>query len=211
MNIHRLYGALSPIFRQRRMRRFAAAVAPRAGERILDVGGTAAFWADSGVAAHVTLVNREQADAGPGAEAFEFIAADGCALPFGDGSFDVLFSNSVIEHVGTWERQQAFAREARRVGRRLWVQTPAREFFVEPHLIAPFVHWLPRAGQRRLMRNFTVRGWIERPDAAAVEAFLDEVRLLRFSEMQALFPDCAILRERFLGLTKSYIAVRPPL
>lgn len=43
-----------------------------------------------------------------------------------------------------------------------------------------------------------------------MEAFLDEVRLLTFAEMKLLFPDCTILRERFLGLTKSYIAVRPP-
>ncbi|MBI5769153.1 MAG: class I SAM-dependent methyltransferase [Verrucomicrobia bacterium] len=213
MTLHRLYGAISPVFRRRRMQRFRAAVSPLPGERILDVGGTAAFWAESGIDAAVTIVNRDRADAGlaaAGAGAHDFVAADGCALPFADGSFDVLCSNSVIEHVGGWERQQAFAREARRVGRRLWVQTPAREFFVEPHLVAPFIHWLPRPWQRRLIRNFTVRGWIERPGAAAVDAFLDEVRLLRLAEMQALFPDCTILRERFLGLTKSYIAVRPP-
>jgi hypothetical protein len=41
-----------------------------------------------------------------------------------------------------------------------------------------------------------------------VEAFLDEVRLLTLDEMRVLFPDCTILRERFLGWTKSYIAVR---
>jgi len=136
------------------------------------------------------------------------VLGDGCALPFADKSFDVLFSNSVIEHVGTWERQQAFAREARRVGRRLWVQTPAREFFIEPHLIAPVIHWLPHSWQRRLIRNFTVRGWLERPGPRDVEEFLAEVRLLTFAEMQSLFPDCTIMRERFLGLTKSYIAVR---
>lgn len=157
----------------------------------------------------VVLLNPDR-QAQPRAKAggFEFVAGDGCALPFADESFDVVFSNSVIEHVGTWERQCAFAAEARRVGRRLWIQTPAREFFIEPHLVAPFIHWLPAHWQRRLIRHATLRGWLERPDAAWVDRFLAEVRLLRLAEMRRLFPDCEILRERFLGLTKSYIAVR---
>lgn len=209
MSLHLLYRRISPWFRRRRMRRFVQAVAPRPGDRLLDVGGTSWLWADYNGEGQITLLNRASA-APTRAEAarFTFVAGDGCALPFATGSFEILFSNSVIEHVGTWERQQAFATEARRVGRRLWVQTPAREFFIEPHLIAPLVHWLPRAVQRRLIRNFTIRGWLERPDPRAVEAFLDEVRLLTLEEMRALFPDCTILRERFLGLTKSYIAVR---
>jgi hypothetical protein len=208
MNIHDFYRRLSPIFRRQRMRQFHAVMAPQRGERLLDVGGTASFWADAGLPARLTLLNRAAAVAGPAVSSVEFVAGDGCALPFADGAFDLVFSNSVIEHVGTWERQQAFAAEAMRVGRRLWVQTPAREFFIEPHLIAPFIHWLPRSWQRRLIRNFTLRGWIERPDAAAVEAFLDEVRLLTLAEMRTLFPDCTILHERFLGMTKSYIAIR---
>lgn len=209
MSIHQIYGAISPWFRRRRMARFRALLTPRDGERVLDVGGTPWFWLGSGLERSVTLLNLENSgiDSADAAQ-FTRVAGDGCALRFSDASYDIVFSNSAIEHVGTWERQQAFAREALRVGRRVWVQTPAREFFIEPHLIAPFIHWLPRAWQRRMMRNFTVRGWLERPDAAAVEAFLDEVRLLTLAEMQVLFPGCTILRERFLGLTKSYIAVR---
>lgn len=133
---------------------------------------------------------------------------DGCRMPFADRSFELLHSNSVIEHVGTWERQQAFAAEARRVGRTLWVQTPAREFLVEPHLLAPFVHWLPRGWQRRLIRNGTIWGLMTRPTPQQVGEFLNEVRLLTRGEMQQLFPDCRILTERFLGMSKSYIAIR---
>lgn len=209
MSVHLLYRHISPWFRRRRMRRFTSLIAPRAGDRLLDVGGTPWLWEEHAGGGRITLLNQEFSAPTPAEAArFTFVAGDGCALPFDPGSFEILFSNSVIEHVGTWERQQAFAAEARRVGRRLWVQTPAREFFIEPHLIAPFVHWLPRTAQRRLIRNFTVRGWLERPDPSSVEAFLDEVRLLTLAEMRTLFPDCTILQERFLGLTKSYIAVR---
>jgi Methyltransferase domain len=129
-------------------------------------------------------------------------------LPFADRAFDVVFSNSVIEHVSTWERQMQFAAGARRVGRKLWVQTPAYEFFIEPHLMTPFIHWLPVRWQRRLLRNFTPWGWLTRPPTPTVDAFIAEVRLLTRSEMRKLFPECEILEEKFLGMTKSYIAVR---
>ena len=209
MNIHSIYAPVSGFFRRRRLIRMRLILHPREGERLLDVGGYPWCWPAGALPCAITILNRDiPSNTGTGHSPCEFVAGDGCALPFAEGAFEVVFSNSVIEHVGTWERQQAFAAEARRVGRRLWVQTPAREFFIEPHLIAPFIHWLPRTWQRRLMRNFTVRGWIERPDAVAVDAFLAEVRLLTRAEMSALFPDCTILRERFLGLTKSYIAVR---
>jgi SAM-dependent methyltransferase len=209
MNIHRIYDVLSPMFRQRRMRQFKDTPDPRAGEMLLDIGGTPGFWIKSDLQADITLLNRERPSQMPiDSPRLSFREADACSLPFETKSFDIVFSNSVIEHVGTWERQKAFASEALRVGRRLWVQTPAREFFIEPHLIAPFVHWMPRRAQRLLIRNFTFRGWIDRPDRTEVESFLDEVRLVSMPEMQMLFPDCEIRCERFLGMNKSYIAIR---
>jgi hypothetical protein len=205
--IDRLYARISPLFRRRRLRWMEQQLGTQRHERMLDVGGYPWCWPPGSTSARVTLLNRSFP---PGAArvGLEQVIGDGCALPFVDAAFDLVFSNSVIEHVGTWERQQAFAREARRVGRRLWVQTPAREFFIEPHLIAPFVHWLPPRWQRGMIRNFTVRGWLTRPTRAEVDAFLAEVRLLTRAEMVALFPDCEILTERFLGMPKSYIAIR---
>src|SRR5882757_7872715 len=157
------------------MERCRTVFAVRDGTRVLDVGGARWVWLQSDLESGVTLLNLPGSGPGAGESTrCTLVEGDGCALPFADASFDIVFSNSAIEHVGTWERQQAFAREARRVGRRLWVQTPAREFFIEPHLIAPFIHWLPREWQRRLIRNFTVRGWLDRPDARAVDEFLAE-------------------------------------
>ena len=114
----------------------------------------------------------------------------------------------MIEHLGTLENQETFARECRRVGRRLWVQTPARSFFIEPHLLTPFIHYLPAGLQRRLIRNFSVWGLLTRPTARQLQDFMTEVRLLNRREMQGLFPDCQIVSEKIAGLVKSYIAVR---
>jgi hypothetical protein len=133
---------------------------------------------------------------------------DGCALRFKDESFDIAYSNSVIEHVGSWENQQRFAAEVRRIAPRYYVQTPYRYFFVEPHLITPFIHFLPKTIARRLHRNFTVHGLITRPNQDWIDRFHAETRLLTVTEMKRLFPDAIILRERFLGMTKSIIAMR---
>lgn len=94
-----------------------------------------------------------------------------------------------------------------RVGKKIYVQTPAREAFIEPHLITPFIHWLPPKIQRKLMRNFTVWGLITRPTQEYIDNFLNERRLLKYGEMKMLFPNSVILKEKFFGMTKSYIAI----
>jgi hypothetical protein len=181
----------------------------------LDVGGAPWFWDNLGVFAKITILNPDTFpdDVVKRYSQFSVVTGDGCNLPYPDKSFEVGFSNSAIEHVGTYERQKAFAAELRRVGRTLWVQTPAREFPVEPHLMAPFFQYLPRWLQRKTLRYFTIYGWMNKPVPAQVEEFLNEVRLLRYHEMQELFPDCKIHCEKAMGITKSYIAIRkqPPL
>jgi methyltransferase family protein len=208
MDIHRVYRALGAGFRRRRMRRFERVFRPTARTRILDVGGTRAQWDLAQSRPRVTLLNldaRALGDAAP----FAAVAASGLRLPYPDAAFDVAFCNSVIEHVGASDAQRALAAQLSRVARGLWVQTPARHFFVEPHLLTPFFHFLPRSWQRRLARNFTVWGWLTRPDTERARAMVDGTRLLSYREFAALFPDCEIRRERFLGWTKSYVAVRP--
>jgi SAM-dependent methyltransferase len=209
-SIHSIFRVISPVFRRKRMRRFLTILAPQPDATILDVGGGFGTWVDAGVRSSITLLNvyHIPEEHSPPGLRIRTIVGDGCALQFGDCSFDIVFSNSVIEHVGTFERQRAFARECRRTGRRLWIQTPARSFPIEPHLIAPLVHFLPRSLQRRLIRYVTAWGLLMKPTPAEVDAFLQEVRLLSYREMVELFPDCEILREKVFGLTKSYVAIR---
>ncbi len=197
------------------MRLFLARLRPTAETVILDIGGYPGFWLElTQAVGRVDTLNLHAVGFDPREHprpSIRVLVGDGCALGFRDHSYPIVFSNSVIEHVGSWENQKKFAAEARRVGDALWIQTPAREFFLEPHYLAPFVHWLPQGMQRALVRNFTPWGWVTRPTREQVAAVVAEIRLLSHSEMRELFPDCEILEERFLGIfTKSYIAVRGP-
>jgi SAM-dependent methyltransferase len=101
------------------------------------------------------------------------VQADGRALPFADGSFDLGFSNAVLEHVGDREAQRAFVHELCRVARRVFLTTPNRLFPLEVHTLLPFVHWLPRGPRERALR---ARGW------------KDTLELLAPDEVSALFP-----------------------
>ena len=124
----------------------------------------------------------------------------------------MVFSNSVIEHVGDAESQRRFAREVARVGRAYWVQTPNRWFPVEPHLLTPMIHFLPRPWQKAVIEKFTIWEWVAhpRPDQRAfyLEHYLRDIQLLDSRSMRRLFPGARLIRERFLGLTKSLIAAR---
>jgi hypothetical protein len=190
------------------MNRFAETFRPTAETTVLDVGGTSYNWEQIGARFPITLFNTLPLEAdGLGAH-FTLVQGSGTQLDFADSSFDIAFSNSVIEHVGSLDAQRAFAEELRRVGRQVWVQTPARSFFFEPHLLAPFIHFLPLSWQRRLVRNFSLWGWLTRPSQASVDRMLGGLHLLDYATFRALFPDCEIRRERFLGFTKAFVAVR---
>ncbi len=191
---------------------FYAMFQPSTQVRLLDIGGALNTWTAESqyhTKFSVTLVNLRLPDptALTGGR-FTAVAGDATNLPFADASFDIAFSNSVIEHLTTWERQHAFAFEARRVAKKLWIQTPARSFPVEPHLLAPFFQYLSKHVQIRMARHFTIWGLLTKPDPAQVNKLISEIRLLTYREMKQLFPDCLILKERVLGLTKSYVAVR---
>jgi len=193
------------------MERFAREFQVTAATRILDVGGAPETWEMLSERPQVTLLNTPRTRAEM-SRAAAWVAGDGRALPFADRAFDIVFSNSVIEHVGDEESQQRFAREVMRVGRRFWVQTPNRRFPVEQHLLTPIVHWLPRSWQRILVPRFTVWAWLIRPERDRrdfyLEHYLTEVRLLDAAQVARLFPGSRILRERFLGWTKSLVAIK---
>jgi hypothetical protein len=203
-------------FRQARFTRFLSVVdeiiAGKGLCRIVDVGGKAIYWQKleplwRGRQVHITLVNLESEPEPDGR--FASRAGDARDLrQFPEMSFDLVHSNSVIEHVGLWHDQQRMAQEIRRLAPRYFVQTPNFWFPVEPHFRAPFIHWLPEPWRASIVMR---RGCGFYPRARSTDEarrILDDARLLDARAMAELFPDAVIERERFAGFTKSLIAIR---
>jgi hypothetical protein len=212
-SIHTIYRQIFKVWRQKRFGLFLQLLKPEKSETLLDVGGNPGFWTSHPQPVkRIDTLNVHEvpwfAAANPNHD-IRVLVGDGCALAMPDKSYDIGFSNSVIEHVGSWEQQKQFASEIRRVAKFLWVQTPAYECPIEPHYMTPLIHYFPSSVQRKILRWGTLWGWIERPTRDQVNFMVETTRLLRKPEMQQLFPDCEIITERMLWIIpKSYIAIR---
>lgn len=196
-------------WREQRWIRFQKIIQPKPTDRLLDVGGCPSDWhGRKDLISTVDLINLAiseitHSDESPKMRSFE---GDGRDLVFEDASYDIIYSNSVIEHVGDWNDQQSFAKEMQRVGRNLWIQTPARSCPIEPHYLGLFIHWFPSNWHVSLARWTSVVGL---SGAADLQSIANTTRLLSKKEFQALFPDCEIWTERlFLIFPKSYVATR---
>lgn len=178
--------------------------------RVLDVGGTVQFWQAFQLpkVCHITVLNIHLEDCG-GQPGFTSVAGDARNMEtFADGQFDLCFSNSVIEHVGTLHDQVNMGREIRRVARAYFVQTPNRYFPLEPHFLVPFWQFLPLPLRTAMLRRLNL-GWMRKtPDALAARAEIEQIRLLNGTEMKAIFHDATIHREKIGPFTKSIIAAK---
>jgi hypothetical protein len=195
--------------RQRRMAFFRGLIAelPRP-LRILDVGGTEEFWKIAfGDLDGLDIMLLNVKAASPSDPHFTSITGDARSMPqFAAGQFDVVFSNSVIEHVGDWNQQWRMANEIRRVGQRYYVQTPNKFFPIEPHFLVPGFQFLPVAVRVAMVRRWKLGWWPRIPDKSAAQKEIESIRLLTGSEVRKLFPDAKVGVERFLGLPKSFFA-----
>lgn len=186
--------------------------------RIVDIGGTPGYWKilpENFIESrhvHITMINLPgYAQPVPDEMQAYFSSqeGDGCDLKFAnDKVFDIAHSNSVIEHVGDWDRMVRFAHEIRRVAPRYFVQTPNYWFPVEPHFMTPFFHWLPEPMRIAMVRKFNLGGWRRQESLDSAIRVVQDARLLTKPMMQALFPDALIRTERLLFLPKSLIAVK---
>ncbi|MCY7276615.1 MAG: class I SAM-dependent methyltransferase [Phormidesmis sp. CAN_BIN44] len=116
---------------------------------ILDVGGRQAHWVREGFCdpinrdnISITIINVESAKVSQ--PNVTFVSGDARNMEqFADNQFDIVFSNSVIEHVGTFDDQHRMASEIKRVSKRYFLQTPNRYFPIEPHFLFPFFQFFP--------------------------------------------------------------------
>jgi len=176
---------------------------------VLDIGGRVESWRRAPVRPdHVHVVNLED-QPGDVPDWAEVDYADACALPESIASrrYDLVFSNSVIEHVGGHERRLRFAEAVRTLGDAYWVQTPYRYFPIEPHWVAPGMQFTPLAVRQRLAHRWPLAHTKPANRADALDAVL-WVELMDRTQMRHYFPDCTLRAERVAGMTKSLIAVR---
>ena len=180
---------------------------------IIDLGGTEQYWDIVPIEVlnnnkvQITIVNlpgtQVQSDHGP----FNFVQADACNLSdFPDKSFDIVHSNSVIEHVGDWDRMVSFAAEVKRLSVNYFVQTPNYWFPIEPHCMTPFYHWLPKPFRLFLVTHFQLGHWEQANSIDEGMQLVESARLLDRKMFQSLFNEATITTEKYFLLPKSFIA-----
>lgn len=136
----------------------------------------------------VTIVNIEGTELGEGP--FKCMVGNACKIDQPDNSFDIVHSNSVIEHVGGWNEVSAFAGEARRLAPVYYVQTPKWWFPIDPHFWkAPFFHWMPEAVRTELLTRFSIATAGRITDRRLARQIVEETRLVTGRQMRELFPD----------------------
>jgi hypothetical protein len=203
-------GSVSSRARSRRWQLFAQRFPDLAEIRVLDLGGTVQPWVAAPVQPRsVVVVNLDrQASSPPWITA---VVGDACALPrsVAEMDFDLVYSNSVIEHVGGHLQRQAFADTVAGAADLHWVQTPYRYFPVEPHWVFPLLQFLPVAARAQVARRWRL-GHRHVPREARREAVASVlgVELLSRVEMSYYFPASDLVVERYGGLVKSLISVK---
>ncbi|HEX3538477.1 MAG TPA: class I SAM-dependent methyltransferase [Stellaceae bacterium] len=180
--------------------------------RILDIGGEPEYWANlidmlGPCCWHITIVNLQTFVVED--NRFASIIGDARNLDqFSDMSFDIVHSNSVIEHVGRWQDMHAMAREVRRLAPAYFVQTPYFWFPIEPHCMTPLFHWLPESVRVSMLMRRSRGHWSKAIDIDEAMRKVQSAVLLDFQMLSSLFPDGRIASEYVCGLTKSLIAIR---
>lgn len=199
---------LAATFRRKRFRliRSLTSALPRP-LTILDVGGTEFFWQQVGFTGdadvRIVLLNLSKV----AVEHPNFVSVVGDATnmrEYGDKEFDLVFSNSVIEHVGGYDQQQRMAEEVRRVGKRFCVQTPNRYFPIEPHFLIPFFQFYPMWLKVFLSQTVDIGSYGKISDQREAEEYFRMLRLLTETELRALFPEARVHKESVCGVTKSF-------
>jgi hypothetical protein len=170
---------------------------------ILDLGGQPTIWDTVPESLDIIILNL------PGrAETLhlthhkiQYVEGDACnVVGIDERQFDIVFSNSVIEHVGNADFRARFAGEVRRLGKAYWVQTPSRYFPIEPHNGMPFWWFWPQS-----LRAATIRRW--KRTLPAWTEMVEGTDIVSEEEMRRLFPEAKIYVERVWGIPKSYTAI----
>ena len=209
---NRIVEAQGSIGERRRTRRwewFAKTFGDMESMSVIDLGGTVDARKHAPLrpgSLHIVNLEPEAADVPAWIRVDQ---ADACNLPvhITDGQYDLVFSNSVIEHVGGHSQRQRFANAVHTLADRHWVQTPYRYFPVEPHWLFPGFQFLPLAARAEISSHWPLA---HSPASSREEGLRQaiSVELISRTEMSFYFPGSTIWSERILGLPKSLIAIK---
>lgn len=183
--------------------------------RILDIGGTEYYWrigkdflAANRGRIRITLLNID-VDPVDDPGLFDAMVGDGSdpGLLAGE-TFDLVHSNSVIEHVGDWQHMERFAENTRRLAKYYYVQTPNYWFPYEPHFRFPGFQYLPKSTRVALMMRYKLGFFPRVNDWEEARDVVDHHTLVSVRQVRSLFGDAHVLFEKVAGLNKSIIAMR---
>jgi hypothetical protein len=175
---------------------------PTSAMRIIDLGGDPRIWDHVDRSLDITCLNLPGVanEEHPTHHRITFVEGDACDLPeFQPGDFDMVFSNSVIEHVGPLHKRVEFADEVLRLSDVYWVQTPSKWFPIEAHCGMPFWWFYPHR-----LRSFFLRRW--RKKLPAWTEMVATTTVVDSGELRTILPGCTIKHETFFGIPKSLIA-----
>lgn len=176
---------------------------PQAHMTLLDMGGSIGLKGEwdflRSLFREVTIVNTDFKMIRNIAPNVHIEIGDACNLPYPDNSFDWVFSNAVLEHVGDVQRQQAFCREMQRVARvGYFLSTPNKAFLIDPHTYLPGYHWMPGWIQK----------WYIKLSLGHMQTWQETMRLVNKRELEKFFPDADIKSVGPFGLNLIVEATR---
>lgn len=186
------------------MKHFEETFAPKPGTRVIDLGGSPRLWRHIQTPLDITILNlaiQPISSKEPSQHQIEVVRGDATATTFDDNAFDIVFSNSVIEHVGDASKRLAFANEARRLAPRYYVQTPCKSFPLEAHTMFPLWWYYPESIQTRLLNHW-------RKSRPAYADFVAHTTAVTERELRQIFPDSELHVERMAGFAKSNTVFR---
>ena len=186
-------------------------IAEKGNIKILDIGGEMAYWKNMGwqdARCSIYLLNLETVERPDPLPGFFHVTGNALNMSYTPGEFDLVFSNSVIEHVGSPENQQLFANEVRRLSDHYIIQTPSLWFPLEPHSVLPLFQFIPHSLRAYLIMWFNINYFPKAKTYKEAVAVSRTTLMLTKAGFKKLFPEAEIQTEYLFGIPKSYTAIK---
>ncbi|MCK5889729.1 MAG: class I SAM-dependent methyltransferase [Methylococcales bacterium] len=187
-------------WRKKRISSFIEKMNPDKNTRILDLGGTPFFWDVVDADLNIVIFNTEdEVRRWPinALENYNVIAGDALHYQFDLLEFDIVFSNSVIEHIPQ-ERVPKFAQIVKDIAPRYWIQTPSKYFPIEAHCNLLFWWFYPSR-----VKTWWINKWYKSGNAFLADQ-MQTTHTYGRKQIVHLFPEASVVNERVLGIIKSY-------